>query len=178
MDWYAFRAYFSVGQHTNRIMEKETEITEILQQLPGKVRAIARSGGERNSLLQKVCDLLRKEVPNYDWVGFYIVDPEKERELVLGPFTGAPTEHVRIPFGMGICGQAAESLQTFIVEDVATESNYLACSVDVKSEIVVPVMKGNTFVGELDIDSHTQSGVGDEDGKVLEELCKILAPLF
>lgn len=159
-------------------MEKETEITQILQQLPEKVREIVGNGGKRNMLLQKVCDLLKKEVPNYDWVGFYIVDPEKDRELILGPFTGAPTEHVRIPFGVGICGRAADLLQTFIVEDVSMETNYLACSVDVKSEIVVPVMKGGTFVGELDIDSHTESGVGEDDKKVLEDLCNILAPLF
>lgn len=159
-------------------MENETEITGLLQQLPPKVRLITENGEDRSGKLQLICELLKAEIPNYDWVGFYMVDPNSNRELILGPFTGTPTEHTRIPFGMGICGQAAETLQTFVVEDVHMVSNYLACSVDVKSEIVVPIMKGEKFVGELDIDSHTRAGVGEEDRKVLEKLCEIIAPLF
>lgn len=160
-------------------MEKKTDLTEPLQDLPEKVEYIIKHhDGDRLSKLQSICELLKRDIPNYDWVGFYMVDPAAERELVLGPFAGAPTEHTRIPFGKGICGQAAESLQTFVVEDVNMESNYLACSLDVKSEIVVPVMKGDQFAGELDIDSHTRSGVGEGDRKVLEQLCKIIAPLF
>jgi len=100
--------------------------------------------------------LLVENVPHYDWVGFYLVDKAK-KELVLGPFVGEPTEHVRIPFGRGICGQAAERRTTFVVQDVSKEGNYLACSPKVKSEIVIPLFKGGEIIGELDIDSHTLS---------------------
>jgi len=125
-----------------------------------------------------VSQLLHDEVPAYDWVGFYLADPDKERELILGPYVGKPTEHVRIPFGSGICGQSAETLKTFLVEDVSKETNYLACSPTVQSEIVVPILKGGKFVAELDIDSDDLGGIGTEDRRVLEEICKDLTSLF
>lgn len=132
----------------------------------------------RDEKLQDVCQLLADEVDIFDWVGFYIVDPKADRELVLGPYVGEETDHTRIPFGTGICGQAADTEETFVVQDVSKAENYLACSVDVKSEIVVPVMKDNTFVAELDIDSHTKNAITDRHRKLLEEICEIIAPLF
>ena len=149
-----------------------------LSPLPAKVREIIKTGAARNDILQKVCVLLQEEIPAYDWVGFYLADPEKDRELVLGPYVGKPTEHIRIPFGSGICGQSAESLETFLVEDVSKESNYLACSPTVQSEIVVPIIKWDKFVAELDIDSDRLAGIGSEDRRILEEICKDLASLF
>jgi len=98
--------------------------------------------------------------------------------LVLGPFVGEPTEHVRIPYGKGICGQTAESGRTFVVADVAQQSNYLACSVKVKSEIVVPVFKDGEFVAELDIDSHTPGAFTPKDRRMLEEVAALAAGLF
>ncbi len=97
--------------------------------------------------LQALCKFLRENVEHYDWVGFYFVDPEKKDELVLGPYSGAPTEHVRIRFGQGICGQAAETRNVFVVQDVSKEDNYLSCSPDVRSEIVVPIFKDGEIVG-------------------------------
>jgi L-methionine (R)-S-oxide reductase len=91
---------------------------------------------------------------------------------------GEPTDHTRIPYGTGICGQAAETLETFVVQDVSQADNYLACSVDVKSEIVVPIMKGDTFVGELDIDSHTKDAITPELTTLCEEICKDLSKIF
>jgi GAF domain-containing protein len=91
---------------------------------------------------------------------------------------GAPTDHVFIPFGTGICGQAAETLETFVIDDVTAQSNYLACSLDVKSEIVVPIMKGDEFIGELDIDSHLPARFGKDDQAVMEEICVILSALW
>ncbi len=97
------------------------------------------------------------EMAKCDWVGFYLVDPHREERLVLGPFSGEPTEHTSIAFGEGICGQAADTLQVFVVDDVEAESNYLSCSPSVKSEFVAPVMMKGVLVGELDIDSHTKA---------------------
>lgn len=131
----------------------------------------AQSGDDADARLQAVCDLLKEEVPHYDWVGFYLVDPNKARELLLGPFAGAPTDHVRIAFGQGICGQAAERKQTFMVPDVSAETNYLACSPTVKSEIVLPILKAGEVMGELDIDSHTIDAFSEEDRAFLLKVC-------
>ena len=147
-------------------------------QLRDKVRNIIEKGSDRNQILYLVSQLLHDEVPAYDWVGFYLADPEKDRELILGPYVGKPTEHIRIPFGSGICGQSAETLKTFLVEDVSKEDNYLACSPTVQSEIVVPILKDGKFVAELDIDSDDLGGIGSEDRRILEEICKDLTSLF
>ncbi len=125
--------------------------------------------------LQKVCVILSERIPYYNWVGFYLVESPEKQELVLGPYVGEPTEHVRIPFGQGICGQAADRKATFVVQDVSQESNYLSCSVAVQSEIVVPIMKGDRVLGELDIDSHELAPFSEVDRRYLEQLCQRLA---
>lgn len=132
----------------------------------------------RNDKLQDICQLLADEIDVFDWVGFYLVDPDADRELVLGPYVGEATDHTRIPFGTGICGQAAETNEIFVVQDVSKEDNYLACSVEVEAEIVVPVRKNGEFVAELDIDSHTRNSLTDEHRELLEEICNIITPLF
>ncbi len=124
---------------------------------------------------QAICELLRREVPHYDWVGFYFVDQKNRDELVLGPFSGEPTEHVRIKFGEGICGQAAETRNVFVVQDVSKEDNYLSCSPDVRSEIVVPIFKDGEVVGELDIDSHRINPFTEEDREFLEWICEMVS---
>ena len=125
-----------------------------------------------------VCNLLREEVPHYDWVGFYFRDPKNGSELVLAPFSGEPTEHTHIKFGEGICGQAAETENVFIVQDVSKETNYLSCSPDVRSEIVVPIFRNGEIVGELDIDSHGINPFTDEDREFLEWVCEKVAELL
>ena len=104
--------------------------------------------------MEKICALLDASFENYNWTGFYKADL-KSKTLLLGPFKGAPTSHTKIPFGKGICGQVAESKKTFLVDDVSQQSNYISCSLSVKSEIVVPIVKENIFVGQIDIDSHS-----------------------
>jgi L-methionine (R)-S-oxide reductase len=151
---------------------------EILESLPSETEKILSGRGGRDEKLLAVAKLLHDRIDVYDWVGFYLVDPHAHRELVLGPYVGAKTDHIRIPFGTGICGQAADTLETFVVDDVAAETNYLSCSVDVKSEIVVPIMKGGTLIGELDIDSHTVAAMTTADKKVLEEICRQIARLY
>lgn len=143
-----------------------------------RIREIVNSFLERDEKLRSICKLLRENFSHFNWVGFYLVDKAKGDELILGPFEGEPTEHVRIPFGRGICGQAAQTKKTFLVDDVSKETNYLACSPKVKSEIVVPILKGGKLVGELDIDSHKLSAFTEEDRKFLEKVCEILSNLF
>lgn len=140
------------------------EIEKIVDSMPGE------------EALYSICKLLRDRVPHYDWVGFYIVSPGKD-ELVLGPFVGEPTEHVRIPFGSGICGQAAERGETFVVQDVSSETNYLSCSINVKSEIVVPIFRNGRIVGELDIDSHVISPFSSDDREFLDKVCRAVSML-
>lgn len=132
----------------------------------------------RDEKLQDVCQLLADEIDVFDWVGFYLVDPEADRELVLGPYVGEATDHTHIPFGTGICGQAAETNETFVVQDVSQEDNYLACSIEVEAEIVVPIKKEGKFVGELDIDSHTKDSMTEEHRIMLEKVCDIVSELF
>ncbi len=130
------------------------------------------------SKARMVCDLLRDRVSHYDWVGFYLVDPDRPNTLVIGPFAGTPTEHVRIGFGQGICGQAAAREEAFVIQDITKETNYLSCSVHVKSEIVMPMFKDGKFIGELDIDSHTRVPFTDADREFLAQVCEIVAELF
>ncbi len=148
------------------------------EKILSEARDIIEGEGKRNEKLQQICELLDREVAVFDWTGFYLDVPEEERMLELGPFVGEATDHTRIPYGTGICGQAAETLETFVVKDVSKASNYLACSIDVKSEIVVPIMKGDTFVGELDIDSHTRDAITPELKELCENICSDLGRIF
>lgn len=126
-----------------------------------------------SKIKQRICRILKSEVPYYDWVGFYMSDGNNN--LILTEFEGEPTIHTRIRFGEGICGQAAELKRTFLVKDVSKEKNYLSCSIKVKSEIVVPIMIGERFIGELDIDSHTLNAFDENDREFLEKICAFLA---
>ena len=111
----------------------------MLKSLEPKVLEIVKDGTKSvDTRLGEICELLRSNVNHYDWVGFYFKNGDKE-ELKLGPYAGAPTDHTIIPFGKGICGQVAVSNENFVVPDVAAQDNYIACSITVKSEIVVPL---------------------------------------
>ena len=114
---------------------------------------------------------LLKEQPDYSWVGIYLLDGN---ELVLGPFLGKPSPHTRIPLGRGICGAAAAEKVTIIVDDVNGDPCYLACSLETRSEIVVPIMKGAEVLGEIDIDSDRLAAFGDADQKMLEAVAALL----
>jgi len=151
---------------------------ELFSNIIDKIKALSESSHDRGFVLQAVCRLLKNNLPGCDWVGFYLVDDATKRELVLGPYAGEPTEHIRIPFGKGICGQAAEVRQTFIIDDVSKETNYLSCSAKVRSEIVVPIFKAGRLVGELDIDSHTPGAFTDEDDRFLKEICGAVSHLL
>jgi L-methionine (R)-S-oxide reductase len=149
-----------------------------LESIYTSAKAIIGSDESVDARLLNICKLLNKTLDNYDWVGFYLVDPNEDRMLYLGPYIGAETDHTRIPFGTGICGQAAETLDTFVVPDVSKATNYLACSLTVKSEIVVPIMHEGTFLGELDIDSHVLDNFNNDHRILLERICADLAPMM
>ena len=115
---------------------------------------------------------LKRRMPDYSWVGIYLLDGN---ELVLGPFEGKPSPHARIPLGRGICGAAASEKATIIVDDVNADPRYLACSIETKSEIVVPIMRGADVLGEIDIDSDRPAAFGAADRALLEPVAALLA---
>jgi len=117
--------------------------------------------------LLALCELLEKSISYYDWVGFYFKNGDKN-ELKLGPYVGAPTDHTIIPFGKGICGQVAVSNENFVVPDISAQDNYIACSIHVKSEIVVPLFVNGENVGQIDIDSNTLDAFDAADERLLE----------
>ncbi len=117
--------------------------------------------------LTGVCELLQKSIDHYDWVGFYFANHDT-RTLHLKAFAGIPTDHTEIPFGKGICGQVAESNSNFVVPDVQAQDNYIACSINVKAEIVIPLFKDRVNIGQIDIDSNTPDPFTPEDERFLE----------
>jgi len=133
------------------------------------IKEILHLKNEIADKLYKVCLYLEQNLPHYDWVGFYFAN-HNHKTLHLGPYAGEPTDHNVIPFGKGICGQVAESNETFLVEDVKAQDNYIACSINVKSEIVVPLFVNNVNVGQIDIDSNTPNAFTTED----EDLLKVI----
>lgn len=126
--------------------------------------------------MDAVVELLHHRIPHYTWVGIYLMDGPNE--LVLGPYRGKPSPHTRIPLNQGICGAAASQKTTVIVPDVNSDPRYLACSLETKSEIVVPIMHGARCLGEIDIDSDQPGAFGTEDQLLLEAIASKLAPFL
>ncbi|MEC4051372.1 GAF domain-containing protein [Myroides odoratimimus] len=153
-------------------------MNNLYQELLVATKAILESNVlDRTEKLKQVCVLLNEKISYYDWVGFYFAVPE-ERVLHLGPYSGPETDHTVIPFGKGICGQVAVSNETFLVEDVTAQDNYIACSITVKSEIVVPLFVDGVNIGQIDIDSNTINAFTAEDQSFLELLNVEIAKLF
>ena len=136
-----------------------------------EIEAFAHSAANATDLMRNIVTRLA-ELPNYNWVGFYMIERgrpgEPEQLLVLGPSKGAETPHQRIPLNRGICGAAAASGKTIVVDDVHSDPRYLACSIETKSEIVVPVYAHGHVVGELDIDSHVPAAFSGPDRELVE----------
>src|ERR1035438_2803209 len=129
-----------------------------------RLHSEARSADE---LMKGVTMLLNEQMLKYNWVGFYMLEAGAHPPvLVLGHYQGAMTPHTRISLNQGICGAAASSGKTVIVDDVTKDSRYLACSLETKSEIVVPIFVHGEVTGELDIDSHFPAALGSEDGEL------------
>ena len=129
---------------------------------------------EADEVLRKVVDVVHDRFPRYSWVGIYLVEGG---ELVLGPWKGPQvTEHVRIPIGAGICGAAAASGVTEVVDDVGADDRYLACFASTRSEIVVPIAYKGRVVGEIDIDSDEPAAFGPDDQAFLERVALLVSP--
>jgi GAF domain-containing protein len=127
--------------------------------------------------LLAVCELLETNIGYYNWVGFYFKNGNKN-ELKLGPYVGEPTDHTIIPFGKGICGQVAVSNENFVVPDVAAQDNYIACSINVKAEIVVPIFVNGENMGQIDIDSSTPDPFTEADERFLEYVCSKVSAIL
>jgi len=124
-------------------------------------------------ILQDVVDFLYNNINRYSWVGIYIV---QGNELVLGPWKGPnATEHTRITIGKGVCGSAAKTGKTEVVDDVHSDNRYLACFVSTKSEIVVPIKKEGKIIGEIDIDSDKIGAFTIKDKIFLEKIADMLS---
>ena len=147
-----------------RIEEVRNELTDLAER--------SRSAAE---LMQSVVKLLHDRMLKYNWVGFYLLEPGAEPPvLVLGAIEGAMTPHTRIPLNQGICGAAASSGQTVVVDDVNKDPRYLACSLETKSEIVVPVFVRGKIVGELDIDSHFPAAFTPEHQALVQYCAQVV----
>ncbi len=150
----------------------------IFEDLKPKVQAIIGNDvTTRDEKLLEICLLLNKNIDHYNWVGFYFANHDTQT-LHLGPYVGAETDHIVIPFGKGICGQVAESNQNFVVPDVAAQDNYIACSFTVKSEIVVPLFVDGKNIGQIDIDSHVTNPFSELDERFLEFVNSEVARLY
>jgi L-methionine (R)-S-oxide reductase len=142
----------------SRIEEVRNEMAELAHLTPNA-----------KELMQAVCKLLHERMLKYNWVGFYMLEPgAKPPVLELEAFVGAMTPHTRIPLNQGICGAAASSGKTIVVDDVSKDPRYLACSLETKSEIVVPIFVKGRVAGELDIDSHFPAAFGAEDQTLVQ----------
>jgi L-methionine (R)-S-oxide reductase len=136
-------------------------------------RAMAASPSAEE-LLRQVSETIHNRLPKYNWVGFYMLDPADSSMLELGPFAGAPTPHTRIPVNEGICGAAVAQGETVVVDDVNSDPRYLSCSIETKSEIVVPIRVHGEIVGEIDIDSHTAAAFGGDDRAFVERCAELI----
>ena len=136
------------------------------------VRAAVQNAPSDGDATRQAVDLLKQHMPHYTWVGVYLLEGD---HLVLGPYRGKPSPHTRIPLNQGICGAAASTKETIIVDDVDADPRYLACSLETRSEIVVPIMRGGAVLGEIDVDSDRKAAFGAADRELLEAVADLLA---
>jgi len=147
------------------------------QDLAKELSTLADAAGSVDDLMSIMVGRLAERLSHYDWVGFYMIEKGsvgEDRVLVLGPYVGAVTPHTRIPLDQGICGAAVTTGRTVVVDDVNSDPRYLACSLETKSEIVVPIRVKGEVVGELDIDSHTPAAFGADDRQLVEHCARLV----
>jgi L-methionine (R)-S-oxide reductase len=148
-----------------------------IEEVKKEIDRLNESAGSVEAFMWETVKLLHERMLKYNWVGFYMLDKSSGSQpnmLALGPFQGAMTPHTRIPLNQGICGAAATTGKTIVVDDVNLDNRYLACSTETKSEIVVPVFVGGKVVGELDVDSHFPAAFGDDDRKLVEHCASLV----
>jgi putative methionine-R-sulfoxide reductase with GAF domain len=128
--------------------------------------------GPNDDLIEGTVARLHEDEPAFDWVGVYLVDDD---ELILGPYRGKPTDHVRIPRGQGVCGAVAEAGETEVVPDVRARAGHIACDLATRSEAVAPIVRGGTVVGVLDVDSNRPDAFGPREVRVIEDAAREIA---
>jgi L-methionine (R)-S-oxide reductase len=139
------------------------------------VESLHSQAGSADEFMKSIARVLNDNMLKYNWVGFYMLEPgANPPALVLGHYRGAMTPHTRISLHQGICGAAASSGKTVVVDDVSKDSRYLACSLETKSEIVVPIFVHGAVAGELDIDSHFPAAFGAEDRELIEYCAELV----
>ena len=150
-------------------------VTTRMEEVRNEVNTLAEAATTAPVLMHAVCKLLHERMLKYNWVGFYLLEPgAKPPVLVLEVFMGAMTPHTRIPLNQGICGAAASSGKTIVVDDVSKDPRYLACSLETKSEILVPIFVKQQVAGELDIDSHFPAAFGAEDQALVQYCAEVV----
>ena len=146
-----------------------------IEEVRGQILALAESAHSARDLMEGVCKTLHERMLKYNWVGFYMLEPDaRPPMLVLEKFVGAMTPHTRIPLHQGICGAAASSGKTIVVDDVSKDPRYLACSLETKSEIVVPIFVNGKVAGELDIDSHFPAAFAPADQELVQFCAEVV----
>jgi L-methionine (R)-S-oxide reductase len=150
-------------------------LTTRIDEVRNEISTLAKAVPTAKALMQDICNLLHERMLKYNWVGFYMLEPGTQPPaLVLETFVGAMTPHTRIPLHQGICGAAASSGKTIVVDDVTKDSRYLACSLETKSEIVVPIFVKKEVAGELDIDSHFAAAFGTDDEALVQYCAEVV----
>lgn len=139
------------------------------------VEQAVKSPATRDEVLRSAVELLKQEREHYNWVGIYLVEGDT---LVLHNYIGKPTEHTRIPIGVGVCGAAVAEGANQIIGDVTKLENYLACSIETRSEIVVLIRSGSDIYGQIDIDSDLENVFNAEDESLLTSVADLLARRF
>ncbi|HOC28629.1 MAG TPA: GAF domain-containing protein [Treponemataceae bacterium] len=138
------------------------------------LEALTGTERDRTAVLSNASALIKMVLPDVNWAGFYLFDGT---ELVLGPFQGLPA-CIRIPLGRGVCGTAAERLETLVVPDVHAFPGHIACDSASRSEIVVPLKRGVSLLGVLDVDSPSPARFGGEEQIMLEKMAEFLSSIL
>jgi len=135
------------------------------------------AAGTENAVtfMQRMSDRLHMEFVRYNWVGFYMIDPESSDTLLLGPHAGSFTPHVRISLNAGLCGAVASSGQMVVVNDVKADPRYLQGSEHTKSEIVAPIFAQGRLVGTLDINSYFKDNWTAQEQHFVEQCARLVA---
>jgi L-methionine (R)-S-oxide reductase len=149
-------------------------MTPVHEELLREFRDFALTAPTATTVMEHIAQRLHEKMTRYNWVGFYLVDPEDDGILVVGPFAGSFTPNARIPLNTGLCGAAATSGQTVVVHDVSKDPRYLAGSPLVKCEIVVPILVKKKLAAELDIESYFASAFIPSEQEFVEACAAIV----